>query len=122
MPAHRLFSPHHDPEPEGVEDIEGTPEEGEALEGDYVFTLKIDVEEDPEDIIAKFYKNEDDDFWKVRVVQGDEQPLEDMQFDPELDMVEIIEKIKYRAHSTGGLAKFFFELISVHSRFFFSTS
>lgn len=69
-------------------------EDSESLEGDYVFTIKVDVaEEDGEDIIAKFYKNEDDDFWRVRVVQGDEQPLEDMQFDPELDMVEIIEKI-----------------------------
>lgn len=69
-------------------------EDSESLEGDYVFTLKVEVaEEEGEDIIAKFFKNEDDDFWRVRVVQGDEQPLEDMQFDPELDMVEIIEKI-----------------------------
>jgi len=69
-------------------------EDNESLEGDYVFTIRVEVsEEDGEDIIAKFYKNEDDDFWRVRVVQGDEQPLEDMQFDPELDMVEIIEKI-----------------------------
>ncbi len=67
--------------------------EGESLEGDYVFTLQIEVDAVEEDIIAKFYKNEDDDFWRVRVVQGDELPLEDMQFDPDLDMVEIIEKI-----------------------------
>jgi len=68
-------------------------EPGESLEGDYVFTLLIEDENGEEDIIAKFYKNEDDDYWRVRVVQGDEEPLESMQFDPELEMVDIIEKI-----------------------------
>ena len=67
--------------------------EGQALEGDYVFSLKIEDSDEEEDIIAKFYKNEDDDFWKVRVVQGSEDPLETMQFDPEMDMVEIIEHL-----------------------------
>lgn len=69
------------------------PEEGESLEGDYVFTLKIEDEDEPEDIIAKFYKNEDDDFWKVRVVQGTEDPLEKMRFDPDMEMLDIIEEL-----------------------------
>jgi len=79
-------------EDEEPEDLDA-PEEGEALEGDYVFTLRIKDEQDKEDIIAKFYKNEDDDFWRVRVVQGEEDPLENMQFDPELGMIEVIEQI-----------------------------
>ena len=68
-------------------------EDGKSLEGDYVFTLRIEDKNEGEDIIAKFYKNEDDDFWRVRIVQGDEEPLESMQFDPELGMVDIIEKV-----------------------------
>lgn len=67
--------------------------EGESLEGDYVFILRIIDEDEPDDIIAKFYKDEDDDFWKVRVVQGSEEPLETMQFDPEMQMLEIIEHV-----------------------------
>jgi hypothetical protein len=86
------WSEEDDEDPEIINEPDEV-EDGESLEGDYVFTLKIEVEDEEEDIIAKFYKNEDDDYWRVRVVQGDEQPLEDMQFDPELDMVEIIEKI-----------------------------
>jgi hypothetical protein len=69
------------------------PEEGESLEGDYVFTLKVDDEDEEEPIIAKFYKNEDDDFWRVRVVQGSEDPLEKMQFDPDMEMLDIIEEL-----------------------------
>ena len=69
------------------------PEEGESLEGDYVFTLKIGDEDEEEDIIAKFYKNEDDAFWRVRVVQGSEDPLEKMQFDPDMEMLDIIEEL-----------------------------
>ena len=34
------------------------------------------------------------DFWKVRVVKGTEKPLETMQFDPQMDMSSIIEKIE----------------------------
>jgi len=67
--------------------------EGESLEGDYVFTLRIIDRDEEEDIIAKFFKDEDDDFWKVRVVQGSEEPLETMQFDPEMEMLEIIEHL-----------------------------
>lgn len=69
------------------------PEEGESLEGDYVFTLKVEDEDEEEPIIAKFYKNEDDDFWRVRVVQGSEDPLEKMQFDPDMEMLDIIEEL-----------------------------
>lgn len=69
------------------------PEEGESLEGDYVFTLKVKSDLDEEDIIAKFYKNEDDEYWRVRVVQGEEKPLEDMKFDPDLESLDIMEKV-----------------------------
>lgn len=68
-------------------------DQGESLEGDYVFTIRIEDKDEEEDIIAKFYKDEDDDFWKVRVVQGSEEPLETMQFDPDMEMLEIIEHL-----------------------------
>ena len=64
----------------------------EDLNSDYVFAVRINAEEDDE-IIAKVYRNEEDAFWKVRVVQGDEEPLESMQFDPDMEFVDIIEKI-----------------------------
>ena len=55
--------------------------------------MRIIDRDEEEDIIAKFFKDEDDDFWKVRVVQGSEEPLETMQFDPEMEMLEIIEHL-----------------------------
>lgn len=64
----------------------------EDLNSDYVFAVKINAEEDDE-IIAKVYRNEEDTFWKVRVVKGDEEPLETMQFDPDMEFVDIIEKM-----------------------------
>ena len=83
------------PVPDEIEGEEGVgePTPGEALEGDYVFTLEIEDENAEENIIAKIYKDEDDDYWKARVVQGDEEPLESMQWDPELDKVGVIEKV-----------------------------
>ncbi|HRT03192.1 MAG TPA: hypothetical protein P5513_04575 [Candidatus Diapherotrites archaeon] len=65
-----------------------------SLEDDYVFALKITDEEKDDIIIAKFYKNEDDDFWKARVVKGEEEPLESMQFDPDMEKDDIIDRLK----------------------------
>jgi len=64
----------------------------EDLNSDYIFAIKINSEEEDE-IIAKVYRNKDDDFWKIRVVKGDEEPLETMQFDPDMEFVDIIERI-----------------------------
>jgi len=76
-----------------AEETEDALEVEDALEGDYVFTLRILDEDEEEDIIAKFYKDEDDDFWKARVVQGSEEPIESMQFDPDLDKIDIMEHL-----------------------------
>jgi hypothetical protein len=65
----------------------------DSLDGDYVFSVRITDENEEEDIIAKFYRDEDDDFWKARVVQGSEDPIENMQFDPEMDKIDIIENL-----------------------------
>jgi hypothetical protein len=78
---------------EFIEDDEETQEVGDSLDGDYVFTLKITDNNEEEDIIAKFYRDEEDDFWKARVVQGSEEPIESMQFDPEMEMLDIIEHL-----------------------------
>jgi len=67
-------------------------EESESLNIKEAFTLKI-IQSGGEEIIAKFYKNKEEGFWKARVVQGDEEPIESMQFDPEMDKVNLIEKI-----------------------------
>jgi len=80
------------PEEEPIEDEEEAETE-DSLEGDYVFTVKIEDSNEDEDIIAKFYRDEDDDFWKARVVQGSEEPIESMQFDPEMEMLDIIEHL-----------------------------
>jgi hypothetical protein len=64
----------------------------EDLNSDYVFAVRINTGEEDE-IIAKVYRNEEDAFWKVRVVKGDEEPLEAMQFDPDMEFVDIIEKM-----------------------------
>lgn len=75
------------------EDIEDEQEAtDEDLNSDYVFAIRVNSEEEDE-IIAKVYRNKEDDFWKIRVVQGDEEPLETMQFDPDMEFVDIIEKI-----------------------------
>ena len=67
--------------------------EVEEVSPDYLFAVRVHDLELDEDIIAKIYRNEDDEFWKIRVVQGSEQPLEAMQLDPDMTMVDIIEKI-----------------------------
>jgi hypothetical protein len=81
-------------------DIVESPDEDEKDKGeveeispDYLFALRLNRPDDDEEIIAKVYRNEDDEFWKIRVVQGDEEPLEAMQFDPEMQMVDIIERL-----------------------------
>lgn len=74
-----------------MEDDEEDPED--SLEGDYVFTVRIQDSGEEEDIIAKFYRDEEDDFWKARVVQGSEEPIESMQFDPDMEMLDIIEHL-----------------------------
>jgi hypothetical protein len=76
-----------------VEDPEEAIEAEDSLEGDYVFSVTVIDEDEEEDIIAKFYKDEDDDFWKARVVQGSEEPIESMQFDPDMNKVDIIEHL-----------------------------
>lgn len=75
---------------EGEEDLDDS---SESLEGDYAFSVTVIDEDEEEDIIAKFYKDEDDDFWKARVVQGSEEPIESMQFDPDMNKVDIIEHL-----------------------------
>jgi hypothetical protein len=80
----------HGPE---IEDNDMDEPEGDSLEGDYVFAVRIIDTAEEEDIIAKFYQDEDDDFWKARVVQGSEEPIESMQFDPDMEMLEIIEHL-----------------------------
>ena len=65
----------------------------EEISPDYLFALSLNRPGDNEKIIAKVYRNEGDEFWKIRVVQGEEQPLEGMQFDPDMQMVDIIERL-----------------------------
>jgi hypothetical protein len=73
-----------------IEDEQQTTDED--LNSDYIFAIRInDLGE--EEIIAKIYRNEEDTFWKIRVVQGSEDPLEAMQFDPDMEFLDIIEKI-----------------------------
>lgn len=82
-----------------ADDVEDAVEAEEAIEaedslaGDYVFSVTVIDEDEEEDIIAKFYKDEDEDFWKARVVQGSEEPIESMQFDPDMNKVDIIEHL-----------------------------
>lgn len=70
-------------------------EQKEELEGesDYVFAIRLEDIDEDEEIIAKIYRNEEDSFWRIRVVQGSEEPLETMQFDPDMEIEDIIEKI-----------------------------
>jgi len=56
---------------------------------EYCFHIRINPGEEDE-IIAKIYKDTDDENWVVRVVKGDEQPLENMELDHRLDKIEII--------------------------------
>jgi hypothetical protein len=77
-----------------VEEFEDDDEEGPAEQDkEDVFAIRISDPDEDEEIIAKVYKNEDNDFWKIRVVQGSEDPLETMQFDPDMEFVDIIEKL-----------------------------
>lgn len=78
---------------EDVIDAEDAIEAEDSLDGDYAFSVTIVDEDEEEDIIAKFYKDEDEDFWKARVVQGSEEPIESMQFDPDMNKVDIIEHL-----------------------------
>lgn len=55
---------------------------------EYVFHVRIDDIE--EEIIAKIYRDSDDEDWTVRVVKGSEEPLQSMQFDNTLDKLDII--------------------------------
>jgi len=67
-------------------------EDDDQFVDEYLFHVRIDGDTDHE-IIAKFFKDDEDDFWTVRVVKGDEEPLQSMEFDPRLDYVEIIGKL-----------------------------
>ena len=67
-------------------------EEDDQDQDEYVFHVMIDEETDHE-IIAKVYRDNEEDFWTVRVVKGDEEPLQSMEFDPRLDKLEIIGKL-----------------------------
>ena len=72
---------------------EAMKDDEDSLDGDYVFTLKVIDKDEEEDIIVKFYQDEADDYWKGRVVQGEEEPIESMQFDPDMEMIDIIEHL-----------------------------
>jgi len=76
-----------------LEPVESEEANDEDLNSDYIFAIKVKDEDEDEDIIAKVYRNEDDAFWKIRVVQGSEDPLEAMQFDPDMEFIDIMERI-----------------------------
>ena len=76
-----------------VEEFEDDEEGPAEQDKEDVFAIRISDPDEDEEIIAKVYKNEDNDFWKIRVVQGSEDPLETMQFDPDMEFVDIIEKL-----------------------------
>jgi len=63
-------------------------EEDEPIDN-YVFHIRVNGGLDDE-IIAKVYKEDEDDTWVVRVVKGDEEPLQSMQFDERLNKLDII--------------------------------
>jgi len=64
-------------------------EDDDQPKDEYVFNVRINAEYDSE-IIAKIYKENEDDDWEIRVVKGDELPLQDMKFDNRLDKLDII--------------------------------
>lgn len=64
-------------------------EDEDQLVDEYLFHVRLNGESDRE-IIAKFYRDDEDDDWTVRVVKGDEEPLQSMQFDRRLDNLDII--------------------------------
>ena len=64
-------------------------EDDDQPRDEYVFHVRINPDQ-PDEIIAKIYKDTPDDFWTIRVVKGDEQPLQSMEFDPRLDKLGII--------------------------------
>lgn len=76
-----------------VEEFEDDEEGPAEQDKEDVFAIRISDPDEDEEIIAKVYKNEDNDFWKIRVVQGSEDPLETMQFDPDMEFLDIIEKL-----------------------------
>jgi len=64
-------------------------EEEDEPQDEYVFHVRIDSDLEGE-IVAKIYRDSEDDYWTIRVVKGDEEPLQSMQLDPRLDKLEII--------------------------------
>jgi len=88
--ANSTLKAHEDKEPWAPsldeEEIEHPQDE---IMDDYVFHIKINPDEEDE-IIAKIYKDDDDDNWTCRVVKGDEEPLQSMEFDHRLSNIEVI--------------------------------
>lgn len=76
-------------EEEGEYELEKLEYEEEFPPDDYNFHVKIDPDTE-EEIIAKIYRESDEENWVVRVVKGDEEPLQSMEFDSRLDKLEII--------------------------------
>jgi len=64
-------------------------EDEDEPKDEYVFHVKINADTDSE-IIAKVYKENEDDDWEIRVVKGDEEPIESMKFDGRLNKLELI--------------------------------
>ncbi len=64
-------------------------EDEDEPKDEYVFHVKVDPETD-EEIIAKVYKDNPDKNWRVRVVKGDEEPLQSTEFDFRLNKLDII--------------------------------
>jgi len=81
-----------DDDDDEIEDIENKDDLDTNIDDD-VFALKI-TDDKNKDVIVKFYKDEDKDYWKARVVDGDSEPLESMRFEPGMDKLDIIQKIK----------------------------
>lgn len=82
------------PYPGGLTQDDEDDEDGPAKQDkENVFAIRVKDPDEEEEIIAKVYKNEADDFWKIRVVQGSEEPLETMKFDPDMEFVDVMEKI-----------------------------
>jgi hypothetical protein len=67
-------------------------EEEDEQTDNYVFYIRVNSNEDNE-IIAKVYKENIDDNWVLRVVKGDEEPLQSIEFDNRLNKLEIISYI-----------------------------
>jgi hypothetical protein len=64
-------------------------EDDDEPRDEYVFHIRANPELETE-VIAKIYRDSEDDNWTARVVKGDEEPLQSMEFDHRLDKLEII--------------------------------